>query len=180
MWRCGHISGLRLLRSIIGIRSGRVSDSMTIIWKNNKDGASNYSNNRRQHLHQKLLTGLKFRIETTHTVGIKQSQHSEHHQREESVHEVPEPELIYRQVEGIRGGRRPQPLGGDDAVVALTVAAGVAVGEGSEGAVESTDDKERSGEVLVESGAVSVVCDDGNEELEEEDGAGGEKLDEVS
>jgi len=64
--------------------------------------------------------------------------------------------------------------------VALTVTAGVAVGEGSEGAVESTHHKERSGEVLVDSGAVSVVCDDRNEELEEENSAGGEKLDEVS
>lgn len=153
---------------------------MTLIWKNNEHGASNYSNNRRQHFHQNLLTGLEFRIETTHSVRIKQSKHSEHNQREESVHEVSEPELIYGQVQGLGGGRRPQPLGGDDAEVALTVGAGVAVGKGRESAVESTDDKERSGEVLVESGAVSVVCYDGNEELEEEDGAGGKKLDEVS
>jgi len=153
---------------------------MTIIGENHEHGASNYSNNRRHHLHQKLLAGLEFRIETTHGVGIEQSQHSEHDQRHKSVNEVPEPELIYRQVQGLRRRRRPQPLGGDEAVVALTVTAGVAVGEGSEGAVESTRHKERSGEVFVESGAVSVVCYDGNEELEEENGAGGEKLDEVS
>jgi len=64
--------------------------------------------------------------------------------------------------------------------VALAVAAGVAVGEGGEGAVECAYDKESASEVLVKSGAVSAVGYDRDEELEQKDSAGGKELDEVS
>lgn len=95
------------------------------------------------------------------------------------MHEVTEPELVLGQVNVPRRWRWPETLGGDDAIVPMAITSGVAVGEGREHAVEAADNEENAAEVLVDGVAVSGVGHDGAEELEKEDRAGWEELDEA-
>lgn len=58
-----------------------------------------------------------------------------------------------------------------------TVRGDVGVGEGGEVTRETTKDDENKDEDFVDGLAVAAVGEDGAEELEEEDGAGGEETD---
>ena len=92
------------------------------------------------------------------------------------MNKVPEPKLVFRQVDGIRRRSRPQTLCCHDAVVFLSIAARVTVGEAGKAAVEAADGEEDAVQVLPGGIAVAVVGDDGVEELKQEDGAGRKKL----
>lgn len=153
---------------------------MASVREQHEQCAGSHPDHRRQNLNQNLLRRLKVRVEATDAVVVQERQHRENDQLKQSMSKVTDPKLVLGHVNLFRGGRRPEPLGGDDGVVALFVGAGVAVGEAGEAAVEGAGDEEAGSDDLVGGGAVAGVGGDGVEELEEEDGAGGEELDEVT
>lgn len=162
------------------VGSCRVPNSMAFIRKHHEHRTGNRSDDRRQNLQQDLLRRFELRVKAIDSIRIEKSDHGEHHEREQSMDEVSDPQPIIGQIRRRRRGR-PDSGGSDDAVVADAVGAGVAVGEGGEAAIEGADGEESGGEVLVDGGgAVAGVGEDGVEELEEEDGAGREELDEIS
>lgn len=96
------------------------------------------------------------------------------------MNKVPEPELIHRQVHprGRRGG--PEALHGGNAVVGIPITALITISEGRNAARDTTNTDEGGGEVLVDDVAGAIVGENRVEELEEEDCACWEELDEAS
>lgn len=157
----------------------RIAYSMSIIGKHDKNSSGDGAYDGRHCHEQGLLRGLERRVEALDRVRVEQRHHGKHHQREKSVHKVPETELVRGQVDR-GGGGGPEAGGGGDAVVHVALAVRVAVGEGGEAAGGATGGDEEAGEVLVDEVALAVVGEDRVEELEGEDCARREELDQVA
>lgn len=152
---------------------------MALVGENHKHGPGNGADHRRQNHEQNFLGGLERRVITIHGVAVQEHKRAENQRRKRGVDEVSGPDFERRPVAGVDGGR-PEPLGRGDGVVGLALGVGVAVGEAGEAAGEAADGDEGGGEPLVHGGALAVVGEDGVEELEYEDGAGGEEAYQVS
>lgn len=172
--------GVNCIRCGAAITRRGVPNPMPLVRKQHEHTTGDSSDGRRQHLEQNILNGLMRRIKTTNGVSIQQRHRSKHHHTEVSMHEVPKTQFITRQIDFVCARRWPQTLLGGDSVMGQSVTAFVAIGEAGKGTREGADREEHDGRELVTGVAVAVVGYYRTEELEEEDGAGREVLDEVA
>lgn len=164
----------------IWIVAVRVAYSMSIVRKHNKNGSGNGTDNGRHCHEQGPLCGLERWVEALDSVRVEQGHDGKHDQREKGVHKVSETEFVRGQVDPGGGGGGPEAFGGGDAVMYVALIVHVAIGEGGEAAGGATGGDEEAREVLVDGVALAVVREEGVKELEGEDGARREELDEVA
>ncbi|CAA6654172.1 unnamed protein product [Spirodela intermedia] len=155
---------------------------MTVVGEDDGARADEGAYRRRKDHEEDLLFGLEGRVVAGDGVGVEEADDGEDQDGEGGVDEVSKAEPVIGEVcsGGFRIPEGPESLARHDAVVDLAVCISIAVGEAGEGAGEAADAEEDAAEDLVDNAAVTVVRQHPIEELEEEDGSGGEEPDEVA
>ncbi|CAL9197808.1 unnamed protein product [Musa hybrid cultivar] len=156
--------------------------------EDHKQQAGDDSHSQRQDAQRLLRLPARPRVEAAHRVPVPESHRREHQHRQHRVHPVHRPHPVLGQFGKGRGGggdvvvvEEPHAASGGEAVVDPPVGgAPDAVGEAGEEAGGGQEEEERLRHQPGGRVAGAVVGEHRGEELESEEGAGGEEVGQVS
>lgn len=160
--------------------SGHAPDAVARVGEDEEEGAADDADHQREGLHDLVhLLGV-LREEAVGDSVVRQRDGREHHHCHQRVHQVDEPHpvpLLLGHLHPEAGLEHGEAARRDEAVVELPVGGAEAVGEVEEEAGERAEAEEELDHARAHRGARSVARGRGKEELECEEGAGGEEID---